>query len=208
MKSKVLFGFIIAVFLFTGMPAWAQNTEKVDDIKKPPQCCSMDPLKLVQKAEAAEGAEDVQKHPNCKYCGMDRNKFNYSRMLTTYGDGSQFGSCSLHCTAIDLAVSMDKSPTSLQVADYNTKKLIDAEKANWVIGGKKPGVMTKVAKWAFEKPEDAMAFIKENEGKAAAFDDAMRATFEDMYSDVKMIRAKREKMKEMKTKGPEEKKHH
>lgn len=37
------------------------------------------------------------------------------------------------------------------VGDYNTKRLIDAEKAVWVIGGGKQGVMTKRAKWAFEK---------------------------------------------------------
>ncbi|RJR47286.1 MAG: NosL family protein [Deltaproteobacteria bacterium] len=178
MKGKVFIGMMIAVVLFMGVPAFAQK------------------------------AEDVQKHASCKYCGMDREKFNYSRMLITYNDGSELASCSIHCAALDLALNLGKSPTSLQVADYNTKKLIDAEKAAWVIGGKKPGVMTKVAKWAFEKQEDALAFIKENEGKAAAFDDAMRATFEDMYGDVKMIRAKREKMKEMKMKGQEEKKHH
>ena len=57
--------------------------------------------------------------------------------------------------------------------------------------------MTKVAKWAFEKPEDAMAFVKENEGKVANFDDAMRSTYEDMYADTKMIRAKKAEMKKM-----------
>lgn len=170
MKGRVFGGILIIAVLCSVLPALAQKAEK---------------------------AEDIQKHANCKYCGMDRDKFNYSRMLITYSDGSQFGACSLHCAALDLALSLDKTPTSLQVADYNSKKLIDAEKASWVIGGKKLGVMTKVAKWAFEKPEEAMAFVKENEGKMAAFDDAMRATFEDMYSDVKMIRAKRAKMKEM-----------
>jgi hypothetical protein len=127
---------------------------------------------------------------------MDREKFNFSRMLTTYGDDSEFGACSLHCAALDLAVSLGKAPKSILVADYNTKKLNDAEKSTWVIGGKKPGVMTKVAKWAFEKPEDAKAFIKENEGKVANFDDAMKSAYEDMYADTKMIRAKKAKMKE------------
>lgn len=145
----------------------------------------------------AQSAADVQKHPNCKYCGMDREKFNYSRMLTTYNDGSEFGACSIHCAAIDLAQGLDKTPASLQVGDYSTKKLIDAEKASWVIGGKKPGVMTKNAKWAFEREDDALAFIKENEGKLANFDDAMKSTYEDMYADTKMLRAKRAKMKEM-----------
>jgi copper chaperone NosL len=167
MKKKVLLGFIIVAFFSTGTLAFAQK------------------------------AADIQKHANCKYCGMDRDKFNYSRMLTTYSDGSQFGACSVHCAAIDLVVNMDKAPKSIQVADYNTKKLIDAEKATWVIGGKKPGVMTKVAKWAFEKPGDAQAFVTENGGKVATFDDAMKATFEDMYTDTKMIQAKKAKMKEM-----------
>jgi copper chaperone NosL len=145
----------------------------------------------------AQTEADIQKHPSCKYCGMDRGKFNYSRMVTTYSDGSEFGACSIHCAAIDLVQSLDKAPTSFQVGDYNTKKLIDAEKASWVIGGKKPGVMTKNAKWAFEKEPDALAFIKENEGKLANFEDAMKTSYEDMYADTKMIRAKRAKMKEM-----------
>ena len=83
------------------------------------------------------------------------------------------------------------------VADYNKKNLIDAEKASWVIGGKIPGVMTKTAKWAFADKKDAEAFIKENGGKLANFEDAMKATYDDMYNDTKMIREKRAKMKAM-----------
>jgi copper chaperone NosL len=165
MKVKILCGVLIVAFLLTGFSAWGQT------------------------------ADDIKKHPTCTYCGMDREKFNYSRMLTTYTDDSAFGSCSIHCAAIDLAASLGKTPKAIEVGDYNTKKLIDAEKATWVIGGKKPGVMTKVAKWAFEKPEDAKAFIKDNEGKVANFEDAMKTTYEDMYTDTKMIRAKRAEMK-------------
>lgn len=145
----------------------------------------------------AATSPDIAKHPACPHCGMDREKFGHSRMLLTYTDGSEFGACSLHCAALELAVRLEKTPASIQVADYNTRKLIDAEKAAWVIGGAKPGVMTRVAKWAFEKESDALAFIKDHQGKLASFDDAMRATFEDMYEDVKMIRARRAKMKEV-----------
>jgi copper chaperone NosL len=90
-----------------------------------------------------------------------------------------------------------KQPKAIWVADYNKKNLIDAEKAYWVIGGKKPGVMTKTAKWAFADKKDAEAYIKENGGKLANFDDAMQATFENMYNDTKMIWQKRAKMKQM-----------
>jgi len=144
----------------------------------------------------AQAQEDIQKHASCKYCGMDRAKFAFSRMLVTYEDGSQLGTCSIHCLAVELALNIDKTPKTLDVGDYNTTALIDAEKAVWVIGGNKPGVMTKRAKWAFGKKSDAEAFVKAEGGKVATFEDAMKATYEDMYSDTKMIREKR-KMKKM-----------
>ncbi|HSB06423.1 MAG TPA: nitrous oxide reductase accessory protein NosL, partial [Thermodesulfobacteriota bacterium] len=77
-----------------------------------------------------------------------------------------------------------------------TKGLIDGEKAFWVIGGNKMGVMTKRAKWAFAKKDDAEKFIKENGGANATCDAAVKAAYEDMYADTKMIRDRR-KMKKM-----------
>ncbi len=151
----------------------------------------------------AQTADDLQKFPHCTYCGMDRQKFAHSRMLVDYDDGSSQGTCSIHCTAVDLALHLDKTPKATWVGDYHTKKLIDADKAAWVIGGKKPGVMTKNAKWAFADKSQAEAFIKENDGKLGTYDDAMKATFEDMYADIKMIRAKRAKMK-MQHQGPKQ----
>lgn len=139
----------------------------------------------------AQKAPDVQQHPSCKYCGMDREQFAYSRFLIEYDDGTQFAACSIHCAAVDLARNIDKLPKSMQVGDHGTKKLIDAESATWVLGGNKPGVMTKRAKWAFEKKEDAEIFVKENGGEIVLFDRAMQATYEDMYADTRMIREKR-----------------
>lgn len=132
--------------------------------------------------------DDVKQIPECLYCGMGRGKFAHSRILIEYDDGGMEGMCSIHCAAIDLAINIDKNPKVIQVGDYLTKKLIDAEKAFWVIGGNKMGVMTKRAKWAFEKKEEAEKFIKENGGKLSTFDDAMKAAYEDMYADTKMIR--------------------
>jgi copper chaperone NosL len=153
----------------------------------------------------ADTMPDIQAHKTCKYCGMDREKFAHSRMLLEYADGSSFGACSIHCAAINMAQTF-KQPRAILVGDYNKKNLIDAEKAYWVIGGKKPGVMTKTAKWAFADKKDALAFIKENGGKLANFEDAMKATYEDMYNDNKMIREKRAKMKQMQHMHHEEKK--
>jgi nitrous oxide reductase accessory protein NosL len=91
-------------------------------------------------------------------------------------------------------MNIDKTPTTIQVGDYVGKNLVNAETATWVIGGSKPGVMTKRAKWAFERKEDADKYVKENGGEVANLDRAMQATYEDMYADTKMIREKR-KMK-------------
>jgi nitrous oxide reductase accessory protein NosL len=144
----------------------------------------------------AQAQGDSQKHPSCKYCGMDRAKFAHSRVFIEYDDASTVGTCSIHCAAIELAVNIDKTPKAIQVGDYNAKALIDAETAFWIIGGNKMGVMTRRAKWAFEKKEDAEAFIKENGGENATFDIVMKAAYEDMYADSKMIRERRKMMKQ------------
>lgn len=156
-------------------------------------------------APFAFAQDDIKQAQTCKYCGMDREKFGQSRMVIEYDDGTSVGICSLHCTAVDLALNIDKTPKTILVADYTTKKLIDAEKASWVIGGSKPGVMSKRAKWAFANKEEAEKFAKDNGGTIVSADDAMKAAYEDMYQDTKMIREKR---KMMKMKGGEHQPHH
>jgi nitrous oxide reductase accessory protein NosL len=145
----------------------------------------------------ADIKEDIALHKQCRHCGMDRGSFDFSRMLIEYDDGTVSAVCSLHCAAIDLANNIDKTPKAIKVADLTGRQLNDAEKAFWVIGGKKPGVMTRIGKWAFEKKDDAESFMKTNQGKLASFDEAMKLAYEDMYADTKMIREKR-KAKRMK----------
>jgi copper chaperone NosL len=146
----------------------------------------------------AQESDDIQKHGSCKYCGMDRQKFANSRMLIQYDDGTEVATCSVHCAALDLALNIDKTPTALMVADFYTNQLINAEAAVWVIGGNLPGVMTRTAKWAFADKPSVEKFVKEHGGNIASFDDVMKASYQDMYSDTKTIRDKRKKMK-MKT---------
>lgn len=169
------FGMLVLAVVFAGMP-------------------------LLFTATQAMAQEDIANHPSCPFCGMDREKFAHSRVLVTYDDGSEFGACSLHCAAIDMAQEMDKAPQSIMVGDYTTKKLIDAEKAHWVLNGKQTGVMTKRAKWAFQSKADAEQYIQKNGGESVSFENALKATFEDMYEDSKMIREKRKEMRMKKMK--------
>jgi copper chaperone NosL len=141
---------------------------------------------------------DVKEIPACKFCGMNRETFAHSRMLTEYSDGTKEGTCSLHCAAVDFALNLDKTPKSIRVGDYGTKELINAETAFWIIGGNKPGVMTRNAKWAFANKADAEKFQQENGGRLAGFDETLEAAYKDLADDTKMIRERR-KMRKMQT---------
>ena len=137
---------------------------------------------------------DIEKYPSCTYCGMNRAKFAQSRMLIEYEDGTAVGVCSLRCAAVDLINNLDKTPRRIGVGDQTNQKLIDAEKAVWVLGGNKPGVMTSRAKWAFATSQGAEGFIKEHGGTMTTFEASMNAACEDLYQDTRMIRERR-KMK-------------
>jgi nitrous oxide reductase accessory protein NosL len=148
-------------------------------------------------AFAQQLKEDIVVHKACGYCGMDRGTYDYSRMVIEYDDGTTVPTCSMHCAAVDLANKIDKAPKAIKVGDFNSKNLIDAEKAFWVVGGNKQGVMSKRGKWAFENKNDAENFIKVNQGSLVSFEESMKMAYEDMYDDTRAIREKR-KMKRMK----------
>ena len=139
------------------------------------------------------GGDDIGEFPNCPLCGMSRDTFAHSRMLVRYQDGSTFASCSLHCTALELAYHPGKVPVEIMVGDYASKGLVNAENAMWVLGGSKKGVMTANAKWAFGNRTAAQEFINQNGGRIVDFETAMQAAYADMYADTLMIRQKRQK---------------
>ncbi|WP_373499312.1 nitrous oxide reductase accessory protein NosL [Desulfococcus sp.] len=145
-------------------------------------------------ASGGAGQSDIEKYPKCPLCDMDRKQFAFSRILVTYEDASSSGYCSLHCAAISMAIHLDKTPVKIEAGDYDTRELIDAETAVWVIGGSKTGVMTHRAKWAFKELRNAEAFVSAHGGAISNFDAAMKAAYEDMYADTRMIREKRKKM--------------
>jgi hypothetical protein len=118
---------------------------------------------------------DIDQFRDCKQCGMDRKAYGYSRMLVEYKNGTKTGTCSLHCVATELANGKSGEISSFKVADRDTTKLIDAEKAVWVIGGSKRGVMTMQAKWAFSTKEAARKFIDAYGGKLATWNEALAA---------------------------------
>jgi len=118
-------------------------------------------------------ASDIDEHRDCVYCGMDRKAYGFSRMLIQYQDGAVVGVCSLHCAVIELDAHSGRAVTSLLVADRDTRTMVEAAKAFWVMGGKKRGVMTARPKWAFSSKEAAEAFITANGGQIVTWEEAL-----------------------------------
>ncbi len=142
----------------------------------------------IHKAHPVNGvkmSDDIAAHPECAYCGMDRKKYAHSRVLICYRDGSEVALCSVHCAGLDLALHPEKVPAQIMVGTYNRGSLIDAEKASWVLGGSKQGVMSIRGKWAFEKKEDAGAYMREFGGAITSFRNVMTAAFEDMWEIIR-----------------------
>jgi nitrous oxide reductase accessory protein NosL len=148
---------------------------------------------LAGGATAAAAEKDVEKIPSCQYCGMDRAKFSSTRMLVEYENGTTIGTCSIHCAAVDLAQSFGKTIKSMRVADHGTGKLIDAEKAVWLVGASLPGVMAAKSRVAFAAKADAEALRKDKGGELADFDAAITSTYCDMWTDTQGIRSRRTK---------------
>jgi len=134
---------------------------------------------------SALAQSDIDAHRNCANCGMDRKAYGFSRMLIQFEDGTEVGVCSLHCALMEIDARQESKVKALLVADRNTRTLIDAEKAVWVLGGKKGGVMTKHAKWAFASKDTADKFIAAYGGKIVSWGEALAAAREDLAKEAR-----------------------
>jgi hypothetical protein len=111
---------------------------------------------------------------------MDRKAYGYSRMLIEFQDGALTGPCSLRCAVAELDENPGRPVKAIRVADRDTRRLTDARDAVWVMGGRKPGVMTPVAKWAFGSRAAADAFVKANGGRVVTWSEALGAAREEL----------------------------
>ena len=141
--------------------------------------CLLGLLFLCAVAGYAAAEDDIAAQRSCNYCGMDRKAYGYSRMVVSYEDGKSAGVCSLHCAVTEPQSAGERKVKALLVADRDTRTMIDATKAIWVIGGRKKGVMTQRPKWAFATKAGAEAFITANGGTLTDWQTALTAAKED-----------------------------
>lgn len=144
--------------------------------------------------------DELKKFPRCRYCGMERAKFSYSRHLIVYEDDAVDGTCSIHCAAIGLSLNMDRGPKGLYVGDAGAegeiKPLVSVDKAHYVIDASKLGTMSKVSKFAYgDRAKAQAAAAAEASAKAGArivdFNAALREAYLGMAEDTILVRGRR-----------------
>lgn len=122
----------------------------------------------------------------CTKCGMNLSKF-YKTSHVLHSDNKNIHTCSLHC----LADVMKNNKGTPKVVDVDSLKLINAKKAFYVVGSKKPGTMSMVSKYAFKSKQGAESFQKKFGGKIVSFKKALMMANKTFYKEAKMISMKR-----------------
>lgn len=163
------------------------------------------PLQFVPKTppDAEPLSHELEKYPRCVHCGMSRKMWHHSRHLVQYDDDLVVGTCSIHCLAVNLSLNLDRGIKKIYAADFSDTrkpaKMIDGDKAVYLIGSKLKGTMTIKSKMAFSSEKAAAEVMQSHGGELARFDEALKQAYRDMADDTLMIRKNRaKKMKHMK----------
>ena len=157
------------------------------------------PLQFIPKTAPEENAleGELEKHPICPYCGMNRTQWQHSRHLIQYDDNLVDGTCSIHCLAISLSLNIDRGPKTIYAPDFASKEkikpLVEVDKATYLVGAKLKGTMTANSKMSFASADSAKAVQTEKGGALMNFDEALSVAYADMAKDTVSIRKRRNK---------------
>lgn len=162
---------------------------------------------LPKKApDPAPHENDVEKYPNCPYCGMDRRYNHKARMLIHYGNDLPDPLCSIHCGVISLAINLALDPKAIYVGDNaietDPRPLVEVGKATFLVGSDLPGVMTWNSKVAYGSTEAAAAAQNVHGGKLMNFQETLKVSFADLADDLERMRKGREERRRRAAKKP------
>lgn len=167
-----------------------------------PAACEKDtdatPAQFLPKlpTDPAPQEDDLEKYPDCPYCGMDRRYNHRARMLIHYGNDAPDPLCSMHCGAISLALNLSLDPKAIYVANNavatDPRPLVEVGKATFLVGSDLPGVMTWNSKVAYGDADAASAAQKIHGGRIMDFQQTLKVAFSDLADDLERMRKGRE----------------
>ncbi len=146
---------------------------------------------------APQKATLLQKGPQkmfCIRCGMLLPKFYKTNHAIRYKDGRIEQLCSMHCLAETIQQVDPATIEKILVVDVPTLKMVDAQKAWYVVGSDVKGTMTRNSKYAFADKSEAESFAKAHGGKVVDFDTALKIAKADLKKDNVIIGKKRTHM--------------
>lgn len=125
---------------------------------------------------------DIARVPRCQHCGMDRSQFSHTRHLLVYADGSEVGTCSIHCLALEMIQLPRRSIRSVHAGDAGfpgeDEPLHPVASLTYILDPSRRGTMTARRKWAFSSK--AKAYQDKGEGKLIDFETALAKALEDL----------------------------
>ncbi|MDX1808802.1 MAG: nitrous oxide reductase accessory protein NosL [Sulfurospirillaceae bacterium] len=131
----------------------------------------------------------------CQVCGMTLPMF-YRTNHTAVVNGKVHQYCSIHCM-VEEAVKNGKEVLDPRVVDNTTLKFIDANKAYYVVGSKKPATMSMVSKYAFGTKKAALEFSKKFGGKIMTYAKVYKMVKANLKKEMMGIKKKQAKMAKM-----------
>lgn len=128
-------------------------------------------------AQVRSARPDLQEHPECALCGMDREAFAETRHLLEYADAANVGTCSIRCAAVQLIQGGFPGPSRVLAADLSGRgpvpPLRDVEYLHYALDPSRGGTMSPRSKRAYLSKKDAAASLGE-EGRVIGFAEAVR----------------------------------
>jgi copper chaperone NosL len=115
---------------------------------------------------------------SCAVCGMYLDLYERTRLVILFNDDTTKSTCSLACAA--KVINQNKGRIKgVEVADFLTGKLLDADKAYFLEGSDIPGVMSYTSRVAFSSKAQAAIVKKKHGGRIITFDQALKDQLED-----------------------------
>ncbi|MHB8881748.1 MAG: nitrous oxide reductase accessory protein NosL [Thermodesulfovibrionales bacterium] len=104
-------------------------------------------------------------------------------VLIDYRDGTARSACGLHCAGAMLAAYRKEDVKLIRVREHGSGKLLDAQKAFWVLG------LRDGSRKAFSGRADAESFSAAHGGRVANYRDMMSALFAGMYDEIQTVQS-------------------